>query len=288
MSSKKLTALLALFILSLGVAFAAHTAELDEVASIYFDAAQNGKPMPILEAQPTLRTPENAYAIQRLLVDKLLAAKGDEIAGFKAGATAPAQMERFGSKEPASAPLFKSGLIELSDPSQPIKIAPFGGIMLETELAFKAARPITEPVKDEAELKSLVESVHPAIEVPSVYFEDMSKVRFFDLTAAGIGSKMFIIGPAVSVADIDPDSVAVTLKRGGETVNEGKGTDALGGQWKALLWLVNNTVKQGYDVKAGQYFMTGALGSMIPAKAGAYEADFSPAPLSKILFEVTE
>lgn len=63
--------------------------------------------------------------------------------------------------------------------------------MLETELAFKTAQTITEPVKDVKALKKLVASVHPAIEVPLLFFADMKKVDFFEIVASGIGSKIF-------------------------------------------------------------------------------------------------
>ena len=280
------SAVFAMLLLVLAVVPASGTTNWEEVADKYFEAVVNERPLPLLpEVQPEYRNAENAYKVQKLLFEKLLARNGDSIAGFKAGVTAPAQMQRFGSEIPASAPLFKSGLVEISDPSQPVKIRPFKGIMLETELAFKTAAPVTAPVKDEAELKSLVASIHACIEVPQVYFEDMDKVKFFDLTAAGIGSRVFLVGPPVQPVSLDPDQVTVKLTHNGAPVNEGRGTEALGGQWKALLWLVNNTVAQGYSIPAGQYLLTGALGRMIPAPSGTYEADFSFGPL---LFEVAE
>jgi 2-keto-4-pentenoate hydratase len=157
-------------------------------------------------------------------------------------------------------------------------------MMLETELAFRTASPIASPVKDEDELKKLIAGIHPSIEVPQVYFTDMAKVGFFDIVAAGIGSRLFLVGPSFPVEGTDLAGVEVKLDRDGTVVNEGVGDDALGGQWKALLWLVNNTLEQGYTIDAGQYLMTGALGKMIPAQAGTYKADFSFATLTfKIL-----
>jgi len=144
--------------------------------------------------------------------------------------------------------------------------------MLEVELTYKTKAKITAPVKDEAELKELIESVHPSIEVPQLYFQDMSKVAVFDIIAAGVGSKKFLVGPAAELSD--PDTVSIKLEKDGEVINEGPATDALGGQWKALLWIVNNIVENGYVIEEGQYIMTGALGKMLPAQPGEYKADF--------------
>jgi 2-keto-4-pentenoate hydratase len=188
-------------------------------------------------------------------------------------------MRRFGADRPASAPLLKSGFLEVEAGAGPAELRPFKGMMLEVELAFRTALPVTAPVKDEVELKKLIAGVHPSIEVPQVYFADMSKVGFFDVVAAGIGSRLFLVGPSFP-AGTDPEGIAVKLGRDGTLVNEGVSADALGGQWKALLWLVNNTLSQGYTIEAGQYLMTGALGKMIPAQPGTYKADFSSAVLT--------
>jgi 2-keto-4-pentenoate hydratase len=75
-----------------------------------------------------------------------------------------------------------------------------------------------------------------------------------------------------------------TLKRNGEAINRGKGTDALGGQWKAALRLVNTMVKQGWKIEPGQIIITGALGRMVPGKPGNYIADYGP--LGTITFKI--
>ena len=262
------------------------TTDWQEVAAErLFEATLSDTPLPSLSTEPKLRTADNAYQIQALFFEKLMKQNDDSIVGFKAGLTAEPQMKRFGATTPAGAPLLKSGLIEAGDPLKAAPLKLFKGMMLETELAFKTAQTITEPVKDVKALKKLVASVHPAIEVPLLFFADMKKVDFFEIVASGIGSKIFLVGKPHSPAKIDPDAVKITLTHNGNLVNEGKGPDALGGQWEALLWLVNMMVKQGHRIEAGQYLLTGALGKMIPAQPGKYEADFAFDTLS---FEIKE
>jgi 2-keto-4-pentenoate hydratase len=273
----------------LSISLAMHGAfaalELDAEADVIFTALSNGQPIPVIDVPEALRTEDNAYAVQKILFGKILAAEKDNsIAGIKGALTAQAQMQRFESSVPAIAPLLKSGLTE-TDGSELVEFKSFKGMMLEVELTFKTAVPITEPVKDEETLKTLFASVHPSIEIPQLYFVDMSKVKFFEIVEAGVGSKSFFVGPAFKLSDVDVDKVDVKLLCDGETVNEGKSADALGGQWKALLWIVNNTLAQGYKLDAGQYIMTGALGKMIPAKPGVYKAEYGFATLN---FKVSE
>ncbi|MDR1731935.1 MAG: hypothetical protein LBR61_07555 [Synergistaceae bacterium] len=252
------------------------------VSDAIYQAMKNDAPFPLADLPEAEKTEARAYEVQALLVNKLMSERQDTIVGYKGGMTAEAQMKRFGASNPASAPLFKSGFLEVTDPATPVKVKTFGGIMLETEFAFKTAAPVTAPVKDEAELKKLIASVHPAIEVPQVRFTDMSKLGFFDLTAAVIGSRAFIIGKPQPV-DGAFDGMKVTLTRNGAVVNEGTGADALGSQWKTLLWLVNNVLAHGQKIEAGQYFLTGALGKMIPGEPGEYKAEY---PFGTLLFTV--
>ncbi|MGH7806673.1 MAG: hypothetical protein ACRENT_01110 [Thermodesulfobacteriota bacterium] len=80
------------------------------------------------------------------------------------------------------------------------------------------------------------------------------------------------------------NKATVTLTFDGQVINQGKGADALGDQWKAALWLANAIVKQGWKIEPGQMLITGVLGKMIPGKEGKYVADCGI--LGKIFFEV--
>ena len=63
----------------------------------------------------------------------------------------------------------------------------------------------------------------------------------------------------------------------------GAGT-VMEGQWKALAWLVNRVLEQGYELEPGHLLMTGSIGNMHPAKPGKYVADF--AALGQLTFHI--
>ena len=48
----------------------------------------------------------------------------------------------------------------------------------------------------------------------------------------------------------------------------------MGNQMLALQWLINRTIESGYNIKKGDLLITGALGKMIAAEKGNYDADF--------------
>ena len=74
------------------------------------------------------------------------------------------------------------------------------------------------------------------------------------------------------------------MSRDGEVINEGSGSDILGDPWKAALWLVNNTLRQGWVLEPGHVLLTGGMGKMLPAIQGKYVADFNK--LGRISFNV--
>jgi 2-keto-4-pentenoate hydratase len=99
-----------------------------------------------------------------------------------------------------------------------------------------------------------------------------------------VGSALFLIGKESKIKSIDLNDIIVVLTRDGNEENRGKGSDPLGDQWSALLWLVNKALAQGWRIEPGHLFITGALGKMIPANSGIYNADFGT--LGKIKFQI--
>jgi 2-keto-4-pentenoate hydratase len=265
-----------LFVLIATTAFCG-TADL---ANALVDAHKQGKLLPLVSAIDPKLDETGAYAVQRDYVTQRL--KGDSVAGFKAGLTTAAGQKKFGVSDPVAGVLYGSGKMTGS----PVIFSKgYAALMVETELAFQAGRTITKPVKSVAELKRSFSSVMPSIELPDMNFKTMQGFRGVDLIAANVSAVSFIAGPKTRMGHrVDPNSFSVVLTRDGEKINAGKAPDALGDQWKALLWLVNRSIESGWKIEAGDIFMTGALGNMIPGKPGKYVADFGT--LGKVMFEI--
>ncbi len=250
----------------------------EKMAAALLTAEKNAAATPTLSKEFKTTDVEFGYKVQNAYVDARL--KTEKIAGYKGALTAKPLMEKFGASDPATAVLFESGrfaegsVITLSRK----------GIMLEEEVGFRFGKKIDKPLKDAAELKACVSAVFPAIEVPLVAFETLNGVTAFDMIAANVGSWGYIIGTEMPLDNLDLNAVEMKATCNGEAFNAGKGSDALGDQWKALLWIVNNVVKHGRTVEPGQIVISGAMGAMKPAKPGSYAVDFGS--LGTISFEV--
>ncbi len=248
-------------------------------SDLLIKAHKTNQKIPLLSAHDPEPDHETAYAVQKAYVEQRL--RKDGIAGYKAGATSEAVQERFGLDSPAAAVLYASGM---KTGSPVIEIAEFNNLVLEPEVGFLVEKPISRFFANVSELQEYFLGVLPAIELPDLGFEDMDNFKGVDLIAANVASAQFIAGRETSFTGLELKDVSVTLTLDGKVINEGKGSDALGDPWKALLWTVNKTIEQGWKIEPGQIIITGALGKLIPGKVGKYGADFGP--LGEISFEI--
>jgi 2-keto-4-pentenoate hydratase len=227
------------------------------------------KPYPLVSQEITGLTVDQAYEIQSELT-RLREEKGEVLMGYKAGATSTPAQKAFGLNAPIWGTLCKS---MLRWPGT-LYHKGFAHMFIELEIGFRFGKDIMHPVQDSASLKRSVAIVFPAIELPDVAYENMKLIKGTDLIATNVAARKVLIGKAVPVGKMDLNTVKVTLFHNGQEVTGGMGKDALGDQWEALKWVVNDVLARGGHVKDGYIVITGSLGKMVPAKFGTYTADF--------------
>lgn len=262
-----LLALLILFALRSGPVLAGSATD---IATLLLEAHEQGRKIPLVSQSRTNLGVEEAYEVQREYIKLRL--RSDRIAGFKAGLTSKAAQQRFAVDTPLSGVLFASG--KLSNHGVLYRLA-FEQPMLEIEIGFVAGQSISKPLGNDSQLRTRIRGFVPVVEVPDVGFTNTKKLKGVDIIAANVSAAQFIVGQESTWNGVDLNKIAVTLERDGKVVNRGRGSDALGDQWHAALWLVNATVEQGWTIEAGSVLITGALGKLIPAAAGKYVAHYS-------------
>ncbi|MGM0427296.1 MAG: hypothetical protein ACQEQ7_08675 [Thermodesulfobacteriota bacterium] len=107
-------------------------------------------------------------------------------------------------------------------------------------------------------------------------FATFKGLAFTDIIADNVGARGFILGSPQPVDQVDPNAVTGRLfmdeKALGKPV---PGRAALGDQWKALSWSINNVLENGGEIKKGMVVITGSLGRMYPGKPGSYKAVYT-------------
>ncbi len=225
-----------------------------------------------------------AFAAQRRVIAATLAAGGG-IAGYKAAYTSASAQAGINVTRAYHGVLFKSGRVEAS-PAPTIALNPKRGIYVETEIGYVIATDIGTKVRVPRQALTAVEALVPVIELPVNVAPLMGgTIVAADGIAANLGSNQFIVGAQVAPETIsDLDALAVSLKRDGQTLHEGKGAEAVGGQAEMLMNTINQIVEQGHVLHRGDIIISGALGGPKPGDKGSYSADWGP--LGKIEFKV--
>lgn len=238
-------------------------------------------PMPQLTTAHPEATLADGYAIQALVVKQLLGDK--QPAGFKAAIVAAPGQKAMGVDGPLAGVIPAGGVLCACE-AVTIDLREDPARHIETEVGYIIGTAITAPIADVPTLQKHIKSVLAMIEVPGGPVESTNPPTAADLAAWNINAKIFIAGDYKSPEKIDEDAVTITLTRDGETVNTGKGVDAAGGQWETLRKTINTLVGLGYTLQPDQFISNGALGKIIKAEPGSYEADFGP--LGAVVFEV--
>jgi len=251
----------------------------EEPASLIFQAHEANKPIPIISDKYPEIDIQTAYLIQREYLFKRLVK--DQIAGYKAGLTSENIQKTFGVKSPVFGVLFATGR---RGKESIIDSSRFITPMIETEVGFIIGKAVAQPINDFSELYEHISAVVPVIEIPDLGFEENKKPRVIDIIASNVSAGEFIVGESKKINYTEVNNINVDLYMDGRKINSGKATDTMGDQWKALLWLVNTTLSNGWEIKPGQILITGVLGNMIPGKNGKYVADFGG--IGNISFEV--
>lgn len=262
------------------VAHAQLSAQEVELANLLLQSYHDNQLLPLVSSIHPDLSVEQAYLVQRHYVKGRLA--NEKLVGFKAGLTSGPAQKKFNVSQPVIGVLFASG--DLSSRRLSVNLSQFKNLRLETELGFEIGQAITRVVSDKNNIKQYIKSIFPLIELPEFNFA--SQPTGLDIIAANVGAAVFVKGqPFDNFAHLDLNALGVTLTREGQPINIGQGRDALGDQWETVWWLVNTLVKLGWKLEPGQFVITGAMGKMIKAEPGSYQADFGK--LGNLSFAIT-
>lgn len=214
-------------------------------------------------------TNEAAYRVQTRSVRAKL--RGARPAGFKAGLTSAPAQARFKTNAPVAGVLFEEGALQSADT---VSLSEARGLHIEVEIAMRIGTTINEPLADTAALRAHVDGIAPAIELPNLDYAQPQTLDAIDIIATNVAAAKYIVGDFVSPQHRDPNTVDIRLVCNDEEMFTGKGSDSLGDQWHAALWLVNQVLEQGWTIEPGQILLTGALGKMLPGATGRCVASY--------------
>lgn len=193
-------------------------------------------------------------------------------AGFKAGLTSSRAQTMLKTDHPASGYLLSSGQLDSGDT---IDLTAYTLPFIEMELGYRVKAAIHSPVDSPEQMRALVSHIYPALELPDIGFDSIQQVQLNTFIAHNAGARQFIIGKALPIEQVeDPNAIMSQCYKNDELLAQATGADALGNQWEALRFLINQRIELGEVVQPEDILITGALGPMFPFSKGQYRVDY--------------
>jgi len=212
-----------------------------------------------------------AYAVQKAAVD-MWRREGRRVAGEKIGLTAKAVQEQLGVGEPDFGTLFADMILD--DGSIVARKAVLQP-RLEGEIAFVLKSDLRGSAITPEQVIAATDYVCPAFEICGSRIARWD-IKIEDTIADNASAGLVVKGQQ----RIKPElaalaEIAMSIRRNGAVVGEGKGAACLGNPAIAVAWLAEALTRLGDGLHAGDFVMSGALSRMLPVEPGdAFAADF--------------
>lgn len=235
-----------------------------EASTTLVDAEQHNEPVsPLSETFPAIDM-EDAYAIQRMGVQRRIAG-GARLAGHKIGLTSRAMQEQLNVGEPDYGHLL-SDMFVLE--GMDIPASELCSPRVEPEVAFVLKHRLAGPGLTVADVLRATAFVLPALEVIDSRIADW-RIALPDTVADNASSARVVLGASpVPVDRFDLRLIGAVLWKKGKVEETGASGAVLGNPASAVCWLANELAGFEVALEAGQVVMPGACTRAVPVQAG--------------------
>jgi 2-oxo-hept-3-ene-1,7-dioate hydratase len=251
---------------------------LDAAARLVI-AEETRTPIRQLSLQYPDMTIEDAYEVQRVLVDGKLAG-GRRLTGRKIGLTSRAMQQSVSITEPDYGALFDDMFYQSG---AEIPLHRFIRPRVEVELAFVLGTSLRGPGCNVFDVLRATEFVTPALEILDARVQmtdpETGHLRTIVDTIADNAADGGVVlgGRAVKPLDVDLRWVSALLYRNGIIEESGVAAAVLDHPANGVAWLANKLAPYGVALEPGLVIMAGSFTRAVQANAGdVFHADYGP------------
>ncbi|MBP6655297.1 MAG: 2-oxopent-4-enoate hydratase [Propionivibrio sp.] len=238
--------------------------QITQLGDELYEALTAGKTVSPLTSRGFDITIEDAYHIQQRMLARRIE-KGEKVVGKKIGVTSKAVMNMLGVGQPDFGYLL-DGMVYNEGESIPMDtlIQP----KAEGEIAFLLNKDLMGPGLTAADILAATEGVMACFEIVDSRIQDW-KIKIQDTVADNASCGVFVLGDKlVDPKKVDLSLCGMVLEKNGEIVVTGAGAATMASPVNAMVWLANTLGRLGIGLNAGDIVLSGALGAMVPVKAG--------------------
>ncbi|WP_016881620.1 MULTISPECIES: 2-oxo-hept-4-ene-1,7-dioate hydratase [unclassified Rhodococcus (in: high G+C Gram-positive bacteria)] len=250
-----------------------------DTARRLYEAEKTRVPIRQLSLQYPGMTIDDAYAVQRALVD-LKTADGRSVRGRKIGLTSKVMQRAVSITEPDYGAIFDDMFF---DDGGTVPAGRFIRPRIEVELAFILGEDLKGPGVTLYDVLSASEYVTPALEILDARVQmsdpETGHLRTIVDTIADNAADAGIVlgGRVVKPMDVDLRWVSALLLRNGSIEESGVAAAVLNHPGNGVAWLANRLAPHGVPLRAGEVILAGSFTTPIFAEPGdTFVADYGP------------
>jgi 2-keto-4-pentenoate hydratase len=212
-----------------------------------------------------ISTLQDAYAISRINVNRHVTEGTRRVIGHKVGLTSKAVQQQLGVAQPDFGTLLDD--MEFLH-GQEVPMARLIQPKIEAEVAFVLGSDLVGENPSWSEFIQAVAFALPALEIVDSAITDW-KISLADTVADNASCGLYVLGDQPSpLGAVSLGNLGMQMSINGTTVSVGTGAACLGHPLRAAYWLAQTLANLGEGLHAGQVILSGALGPMVPVKAG--------------------
>jgi len=206
----------------------------------------------------------DAYAIQDE-IRRRKEARGQRTAGLKAGFTSFAKMRQMGVDSPVFG--FISDYMARTEGAD-IAASAFIHPKVEAEICVVTKAPLRGPGCHIGAALAAIDFVLPAVEIIDSRYRDF-KFDLKSVIADNTSASGFVVGTrSRNIEALDLPTLGVVMEKNGKIVSMAAGAAVVGHPAAAVAMLANHLGKQGREIPAGTFIMTGGVTEAIAVSAG--------------------
>jgi 2-oxo-hept-3-ene-1,7-dioate hydratase len=262
--------------------------DLEDIARDLYAAELSRTPIRQLSLDYPDMTIEDAYAVQRILVE-LKVADGRKVKGRKIGLTSKVMQRAVSIDEPDYGALFDDMFV--SDGGR-VALGRFIRPRVEVELAFVLGEKLAGPDVTLFDVLRATEFVTPALEILDARVQmsdpETGHLRTIVDTIADNAADAGIVlgGRVVRPMDVDLRWVAALLMRNGTIEESGVAAAVLNHPANGVAWLANRLAPHGVRLERGEVILSGSFTKPVFAEPGdTFVADYGPLGTVSVAFD---
>ncbi|MFZ5707953.1 MAG: 2-keto-4-pentenoate hydratase [Pseudomonadota bacterium] len=236
---------------------------IDEIALRLADAFRTARPIDPSELGFDAADSSCGYAVQDRLVEAFQITGRRQI-GWKIGLTSAKALALFGADEPmvgriyADSRIDDGGMLDLSRCCAP---------RVEGELLIEIDH-LPDADADDAAVVAGIRSVRPAIEIADSRIAGWPRAVGHAIADNACCGRILFPPSGFPADQIDFAAIGMTMVEDGTLVTEGRGSDCMGTILNVYRWFADRARRAGWEVKAGDLLLTGAMGRAVEPSPG--------------------